>query len=603
MIEAPGVWQLLLYYTLFALTLGVLGLTGLAVNTFLFRRSGWAEVYAPNAMLGWAFHLTTGWSVWILVLLILAFGQFFFGPVIFAAAVCMAACSFVYLQKIRYCPDWPVWNVRNLITYLPFLILGLAISLLAFRVPGLWDDTMYHLPYARFILEQHGLAVNPYLRFPLFPQHLHLVFAYGLAAGSTVFVQLLNLSFPIIIVFFLGGLGKELGGNYLLGILVALIFLSIDQVQQIMPYAYVDMGYTLFCTAAAVSIYLWFRYRQESWLWISAIAGGSAIGTKYFAIAFIGILAGMILISSRSVHKFLIYIVIVCCVGGFWYLRNVILSGDPFHPLGGPVFGFYLWDPIDLEGQMATITRNFGGSLIDTLPSLVEMNAYLFILGLAIIVLYTYFSPGMTMLWGVTTGYCLIWGFFLHGDRYLLPALPIGCLLGGWGLQQIVRTLIQRSRFKNKSFEALGLLGVGLFSLFMVGANVQEYMHKARAGFEEPLKAKPGYKLIRKANEYADQYGHRLYQLGFENLIFFFDGQVVGDWFGPGRYYYVKQPGEDRFREMDVIRDYLGQHEIQLMAVNAERFNLDISQLRQYTQVLYEDNHGILVRVDTSEEN
>lgn len=256
MVETPDIWQLLLYYMLFAITFLILGLSGLAVNTFLFRRSDWAQFHVPNAMLGWAFHLSTGWSVWILVLLILALGQLFFGPVLFAAAVCMTACSFIYLQKVHYSPDWSAWNVQGLISYLPFLFLGLAISLLAFHPPGIWDDTMYHLPYARFLVEQHGLAVNPYLRFPLFPQHMHLVFAYGLVSGDAVCVQLLNLSFPIIIVFSLGGLGKELGGSYLLGILAALFFLGIDHVEQFMPFAYVDMGYAMFCTAAIAGLYL-----------------------------------------------------------------------------------------------------------------------------------------------------------------------------------------------------------------------------------------------------------------------------------------------------------------------------------------------------------
>ncbi|MDZ7762777.1 MAG: hypothetical protein U5L00_21320 [Desulfovermiculus sp.] len=456
---------------------------------------------------------------------------------------------------------------------------------------------MYHLPYARFLLEQHGLAVNPYLRFPLFPQHLYLVFAYGLAAGGPVFVQLVNLSFPIIIVFFLGGLGKELGGNYLLGILVALFFLSMDQVEQIMPYAYVDMGYTMFCTAAVIGVYLWYRYQHEAWLWISAIAGGSAIGTKYFAIAFIGILAGMILISSRSAHKFLMYTLIVFCVGGFWYLRNLIISGDPFHPLGGPIFGFYLWSPIDLESHMSTISRKFAGNLIDILSALVEMNAHLFILGVGIIVLYTCFSPGMTVLWGVIAGYFLIWGFFLHGDRYLLPALPIGCLLGGWGLQQVAQTLIQRTGLKKISFEHVGLGAVGLFALFMVGINAQEYVHNVRTGFEQSLKAKPGYELMRKANEYTPKYGDRLYQLGFENLIYFFDGQVVGDWFGPGRYRSIK-PGKGSTWDMNNLRSYFRQHDIQLLVVNSSRFDLDLDPLREQAQILYEDEHGILVRID-----
>lgn len=65
----------------------------------------------------------------------------------------------------------------------------------------------------------------------------------------------------------------------------------------------------------------------------------------------------------------------------------------------------------------------------------------------------------------------------------------------------------------------------------MVGTNAQSYKHQVRSGFEEALKDKPGYELMRQANKYSAKYGERLYQLGFENLVYFFDGQVVGDWF------------------------------------------------------------------------
>ena len=61
------------------------------------------------------------------------------------------------------------------------------------------DDTMYHLPLARSLVEHHAIVVEQYLRFPLFPQNADLLMALGLQLGDVRLAQFLaNICFFVI---------------------------------------------------------------------------------------------------------------------------------------------------------------------------------------------------------------------------------------------------------------------------------------------------------------------------------------------------------------------------------------------------------------------
>jgi hypothetical protein len=88
----------------------------------------------------------------------------------------------------------------------------LIIVLMAiFRVPGRWDDTMHHLPLARFYVES-GIVLNEYLRFPLVPQDMQMLFALGLMIGGDAAAQAMA-TIPIFMIC-LGLIGS---GIWLLG--------------------------------------------------------------------------------------------------------------------------------------------------------------------------------------------------------------------------------------------------------------------------------------------------------------------------------------------------------------------------------------------------
>ena len=71
------------------------------------------------------------------------------------------------------------------------VLLYLSTNLLAVHPPGFFDDTMYHLPLARFYAAHGAIALDPWVRFPLFPQNQELLMALAFSwrAGDAILAQ------------------------------------------------------------------------------------------------------------------------------------------------------------------------------------------------------------------------------------------------------------------------------------------------------------------------------------------------------------------------------------------------------------------------------
>ncbi|EHG3698655.1 hypothetical protein J4267_004253, partial [Shigella flexneri] len=61
---------------------------------------------------------------------------------------------------------------------------------------------------------------------------------------------------------------------------------------------------------------------------------------------------------KRNIQTFLIFSLATILGGIYWYVRSFWISGDPFSPAGGNIFGHYLWNEIDLQVQTAEQARH-----------------------------------------------------------------------------------------------------------------------------------------------------------------------------------------------------------------------------------------------------
>lgn len=463
--------------------------------------------------------------------------------------------------------------------------------------PGHWDDTMYQLPLARHYVEQQGVDLQAYLRFPLFPQNFNLLFALGMMLGDLVqpaqagvwrfgapeyFAQAFA-GLPVFVMTLgLWAASRRYMGSGLPGLLAGLTLYAIRPVKNTLGFAYIDDGLALFCLAATLAV-AWAAEvlpngrgvetgsekaggsvrahvaTAESRRFIGAcvLAGllaGGACGTKYFGVVLASLLGGVILVLAALrarrtpgvaplpsvLGAGAVYAAAVLLTGSWWYVRSFLVSGDPVHPAGGSVFGFFLWDQADLAFQHAEQAMHGVGRNPLMLPlALREAGVLLWLPALAGLFLRR-LAPALRVLQAVFVAYVLFWFFVTQVYRYLAPVYGVGSLLAFHALGQAwvwLRNGRKRGAADPARRPGEWTWAWALLLAVAVGyASERGVRHGTRfLEAERELADDPGYLLYQQANRHPEL-GARLVQVGFEGGIYFFRGTVIGDWFGPGRY-------------------------------------------------------------------
>ena len=487
----------------------------------------------------------------------------------------------------------------------------LALALLLWLVwrsvqpPGMWDDTMYQLPQARLFAQTHTLAVDPYLRFPLFPYNANLLFAAALIFGNEVDAQIIA-TLPL---FLMGlgllGLGRQLTGSYGVGWLAVALLASLGPVHETMGFAYVDQHLALYAWAGVVMLALALQAPANSALQtrlmlLCGVFMGTAAGTKFFGLVMAAWLLVVMLLHRRALGSAWRWYVLSGCLFGLgWYVRSALISGDPIHPMGGAWFGHYLWSAEDLaSARTEQATHGAGRSLLQAWKALQVAG----VLPLAPALLAP-LMPGFRArvggaFYAVFIGYLLFWLLSSQVARYTAPMLAAGALLSAVVVFAPVRALAGRWPSKPSTVGArtvaVWALGLGL------GAVVLQQGHQAfsrqAATWNTTLVSRPGYELLHRAGTLAAQHGPVLLQLGYENAVYFFGGTVAGDWFGPARYTPLLKCAERcEVAGPQVLADAARQHGARMVAVNVKRFEFEPGAYLSRFSVLHQSSDGVLL--------
>jgi hypothetical protein len=134
------------------------------------------------------------------------------------------------------------------------------------------------------------------------------------------------------------------------------IFLSTPIAIKLSTIPYVDLALGFYSTGAVLALLRWSEIspspqpspiegegkKRVKWLIISAVFAGLAAGTKYNGLFVPLILTLMTLYlskNSRPLRAFLTFLSISIAVMSPWYIKNAILTGNPFYPLFFNIFG------------------------------------------------------------------------------------------------------------------------------------------------------------------------------------------------------------------------------------------------------------------------
>jgi hypothetical protein len=592
--------KLFLFVALFVLHCAALGFP-------LLRMFGaWppGDPAADNRHLRWFFAISIGLVANVSALFVLGLAGCWNPAIVLGVGFALLVLA-VALQLRNPAPA-PKAPDGTLLVEVLFLALIFAVTLLSsMHPPGLWDDTSYHLPLARSYVRHGGIFVNEYLRYPLFPQNMHLLMALGLMLGGDTTAQAFATLPIFVIAIGLLGAAQWICGSIAPGVLGTALLLLLQPVSVTLGYAFVDDGLALFCWGTTLALALRSRSNDErgarAWLIVAAVLAGAAAGTKPFGGVF-ALLGGAYVLLGRDRKSAAIYGLGVLLFGSWWYVRSLAISGDPVHPAGGNLFGHFLWNAADMAGQMKDQSK-YGVPVrsLNLAGAFAKAGVIAWLPAFAGVMFRAPRAPLNCLLF-LFLAYVPFWFVFAQIDRYLAPVFGVATFLTAFVVYRVyLATLVKRvvDRQTAVTRTALSLLVVAATFLPLVHAKLR----KAESAIADPqarLTRVPGHDLFVAANALIPRAGDRIVQVGFENAIYFFDGTAIGDWFGPGRYRDITRCEDGRCGVMPpaAMKRVLAKFDAKMLAVSTARFpRFDEQAYREHFDVVMKNDDGVLMVV------
>jgi hypothetical protein len=450
----------------------------------------------------------------------------------------------------------PVWREvgwRWSWKVVPGLVLAAApLFVLALYPPTAFDETLYHLPYAREFARAGGIPFLPELRYPIFPQLAEMLFTGMLLLAGDVATHLVQLLATLVTAALLISWGGRSGW------VAAAAFLGNPIVVHLAGTAYVEPALTLFVTASVYALERWRETRVRSWLILLGVFAGSAAGVKYLGLFFVGAALAALLPAGRLRDLAVAMPATMTAALAVllpWYGRLLLHTGNPLFPFYPQIFGANPWFPDPVSRTLAErasawvqfpwdvlLDRGAAGHQPPWSP------VYLF--GLPLLVYGLVRDPRVRRVLGISLAYSLLLFVLPPDSRYMTAVLPLVSLALAWTLT--------RWPLRRWVLPALALL------FFLPGWAYGLY----RIGREGPLpvtprerdlyltRELPAYAALDHLNRLCGE-GCTAYGLFAESMVYHADGTLLGDWSGPARYSrlfpVVDDPGElhRRLREMD----------------------------------------------------
>ncbi|MFP5288096.1 MAG: ArnT family glycosyltransferase [Thermoanaerobaculia bacterium] len=443
-------------------------------------------------------------------------------------------------------------------TALGLFLAAAPLFVLAGYPPTAFDETLYHLPYARAFARTGAIPFLPDLRYPIFPQLDEMLFTGMLLLAGDVATHLVQLLATLVTAALLIAWGRGWAGW-----LAAAVFLGNPIVVHLAGTAYVEPALTLFATAAVYSLERWRETRARSWLVLLGLFAGSAAGVKYLGLFFVGALLAALLPSAlreRRSGDLIVASAAALAVLVPWYGRLVLHTGNPLFPFYPEVFGPNPWvpDPV-LRGTLAQRAADyltFPWDVVFDRAAVGQQPPFspAFLFGLPLLAYGFARDPRVRRILGIAVAYSVLHFILPPDSRYMTAVLPLASLA--------LALTLSRWRPRDWAPAALAVL------LFLPGWAYGIY----RIGRAGPLpvtaeerdlyltRKLPVYAAVDHLNRAAGQ-GYTAYALFAENLVYHADGTLLGDWSGPARYDRVladlADPDALRRRLRELGADYL----------------------------------------------
>ncbi|MCG8460718.1 MAG: glycosyltransferase family 39 protein, partial [Holophagales bacterium] len=452
-----------------------------------------------------------------------------------------------------------------------FLLTAGGLLMLALYPRLDFDETLYHLPFSRAMLETGELPYLPHLRYPVFPILQEALWTPLLAtlgqSGPSALVAAQTAWVGLLLGYWAG---DRLGFGY--GLSAAGLWLGCPIGWWTGTQAMVDVGLALCTTVAAFCVDRWESSRQHRWLVLAGVAAGGGAAIKYHGLLVLGLVVAAVLLGSglgrrlvASARLLASAALVVLPVYG-WITAS---TANPVFPFAAGTFGVSEWSQhtrqtggpeVAARADMGTVfSVRLKGALqkLDQVPETLgrlaipgrlenapaPLSVWLVLLAPAGLLALRGPPWRRPRRWALLfLLYFLIWFASSQDSRYLYSALPLLIPLYVTGLAVVARSLPGRRGvaavagvmplllvLPGFAFAAGELARLG--ALPTSGSAREAFLHEHR----------PGYTALRNAEAHwaalhADGRSPRIFTLFGADLQYFARAPLHGDWYGPDRF-------------------------------------------------------------------
>ena len=501
------------------------------------------------------------------------------------------------VRKINFSKSLKEAILNNKYEFLFFIFFIVAILAKSFKPAFAWDETMYHLPLAKFYSENHKLILNEYIRFPLFPQAMELFFSIGLLLKNDIFArQIANIPFFLSCVG-LCGISKKYSNNILFGLICILLLLAIKPLRASLGIGYVDLSLSVFVFAMIFSsAYLIFDTKNAKfWLVLSILFGTTVASIKYSGLVVI-LINSFLLLLFKDKKTFIYYSLGILFFGSIWYIRNFFISGDPIHPAGGEFFGYFIWDRSDvISATFEQSTHGVPKNILNIPKSLIKASSSILLIPFFLVFFIAKKNLMNSYLSAFFILYFSFWFFVTQVDRFLSPIWIVGIfmlelfLINFTSCPSFFRVLHEQRLYKKTFF---------LLSFLVLCFTIQGARIYSKDSWETKLSKQPGYLVFKKLNA-INSNNTKIIQVGLENAIYYSNNIVIGDWYGYGRYSQFLDCPRDCHSIIapEPMAKKMASFDAEFLAVNFKRFDFDVMAYADYFDAVLQTNDSILLRV------
>jgi len=383
---------------------------------------------------------------------------------------------------------WPQVNV-----WLLFVAVAAVLCLAgALTPPFEYDELEYHLGAPSEYLKAGRIIFLPHNFYSNLPQLTEMLYLLALVMRSGIAAKLLHFSFGLLSATALFAVASQLWSRRV-GALAAALFYCAPFVQDLSQTARVDLATTFFATLAFGGALL--ACDGDHWIWLSALAAGGAVATKWPAIPVVFVPAViLIVVSRRSIWLTAGFCLLASVFVLPWLCKNWFLAGNPVYPLWSrsahwsaeqaAVFAQKHYARFDVTGWRELCERAWHYSFAENgaVPVLL-MTAPLCLL----------IRGNRRLRWASVLfllAYGGWWALTFRPWRFLFPALPVAALLGAFALAAVgrwCRVVVGVVLVVGLTRMALVPIAEGAFGLALGQIPEHDFLAQAAPGVFEPV--------------------------------------------------------------------------------------------------------------------